>query len=74
MRFRPFHLRPVATGTIARRHCAGACRLRLLPEPRFAAGRFPVIMVSASLPGASPETMKRGWRRRWFFGTHCRRQ
>src|ERR1700750_1455720 len=54
----PFIRRPVATAllTIAI-FLAGATAFKLLPVSPLPAVDFPTISVSASLPGASPETM-----------------
>ena len=50
--------RPVATTLLALAiTLAGVLGLRLLPVAPLPQVDFPVIMVSASLPGASPETM-----------------
>ncbi|WP_333893996.1 efflux RND transporter permease subunit, partial [Atlantibacter subterraneus] len=53
-----FIYRPVATIllTLAVTLC-GVLAFRLLPVAPLPQVDFPVIMVSASLPGASPETM-----------------
>jgi hypothetical protein len=40
-------------------------RLFHLPVSELPAVDFPTITVSASLPGADPETMASPWRRRW---------
>ncbi len=55
---RPFVRRPVASALIAiALVLAGALAFRLLPVSPLPQVDFPTIRVSASLPGASPETM-----------------
>src|SRR5687768_9739479 len=55
---RPFVRRPVASSLIAVAVVlAGALAYRLLPVAPLPQVDFPTIRVSASLPGASPETM-----------------
>lgn len=55
---RPFVRRPVASSLIAvAMVLAGALAYTLLPVSPLPQVDFPVIRVSASLPGASPETM-----------------
>ncbi len=54
----PFIHRPIATALLtAAVALAGAVAFRLLPVSPLPAVDFPTISVSASLPGASPETM-----------------
>ena len=54
----PFIRRPVGTSLMtAAIALAGAIAFRLLPVSPLPAVDFPTISVSASLPGASPETM-----------------
>ena len=54
----PFIRRPVATTLmLAAMALSGAVAFRLLPVSPLPQVDFPTIMVSASLPGASPETM-----------------
>lgn len=75
--FALFIYRPVATILIAAAiTLCGILGFRLLPVAPLPQVDFPVIMVSASLPGASPETMGfvGGDAVGTFFGTHCRRQ
>ena len=59
MKFSPlFIYRPVATILISLAiTLCGILRFRLLPIAPLPQVDFPVIMISASLPGASPETM-----------------
>ncbi|MEJ1266908.1 efflux RND transporter permease subunit [Pantoea ananatis] len=63
--------RPVATTLLTLAIAlAGILGFRLLPVTPPLQVDFPVIMVSASLPGASPETMRpprlpRRWSARW---------
>jgi multidrug efflux pump len=55
---RPFIHRPVASGMIgAALVLAGALAYNLLPVSPLPEVDFPTIRVSASLPGASPETI-----------------
>lgn len=64
--FALFIYRPVATILIAAAiTLCGILGFRLLPVAPLPQVDFPVIMVSASLPGASPEPWLRRWRRRW---------
>src|SRR5437016_3331496 len=54
----PFIRRPIATALLtAAVALGGAVAFRLLPVSPLPAVDFPTISVSASLPGASPETM-----------------
>src|SRR3954451_6527054 len=54
----PFIRRPVATSLLAAALLmAGALAFRFLPVAPLPQVEFPVIQVSAGLPGASPETM-----------------
>ncbi|MDR7040531.1 HAE1 family hydrophobic/amphiphilic exporter-1 [Methylobacterium sp. BE186] len=54
----PFVRRPVAAILLGLALlCAGALSYRLLPVAALPRVDFPVILVSAQLPGASPETM-----------------
>src|SRR5437899_4637205 len=54
----PFIRRPVATALLTiGLALAGAAAFRLLPVSPLPQVDFPTISVSASLPGASPETM-----------------
>src|SRR5579862_8661072 len=54
----PFIRRPVATALLSIAiFLAGAVAFRLLPVSPLPQVDFPTISVSASLPGASPETM-----------------
>src|SRR5260370_15889933 len=54
----PFIRRPIATALLtAAVALGGAVAFRLLPVSPLPAVAFPTISVSASLPGASPETM-----------------
>jgi multidrug efflux pump len=54
----PFIRRPVATTLLAvALALSGAIAFRLLPVAPLPQVSFPTIMVSAALPGASPETM-----------------
>ena len=54
----PFIERPVATSLLmAALLLAGIAAYRLLPVAPLPQVDFPTIQVSASLPGASPETM-----------------
>src|SRR5438270_5907689 len=54
----PFIRRPVATALLTVAIAlAGAVAFRLLPVSPLPQVDFPTISVSASLPGASPETM-----------------
>src|SRR5437868_14575183 len=54
----PFIRRPIATTLLtAGIALAGAVSFRLLPVSPLPEVDFPTISVSASLPGASPETM-----------------
>src|SRR5271167_1282890 len=54
----PFIKRPVATTLLmAAITLAGGIAFRFLPVSPLPQVEFPTIMVSASLPGASPETM-----------------
>src|SRR5207248_9168330 len=54
----PFIRRPVGTSLLALALLlAGALSFKLLPVAPLPQVEFPVISVSASLPGASPETM-----------------
>jgi multidrug efflux pump len=54
----PFIRRPIATALLtAAVALAGGVAFRLLPVSPLPAVDFPTISVSASLPGASPETM-----------------
>src|SRR5207302_7279321 len=54
----PFIRRPVATALLTVAIAlAGAAAFRLLPVSPLPQVDFPTISVSASLPGASPETM-----------------
>ena len=54
----PFIDRPVATTLLTiGLALAGAAAFRLLPESPLPQVDFPTISVSASLPGASPETI-----------------
>lgn len=75
--FALFIYRPVATILIAAAiTLCGILGFRLLPVAPLPQVDFPVIMVSASLPGASPEAhgFVGGDAVGTFFGTHCRRQ
>ena len=64
--FALFIYRPVATIllSVAITLC-GILGFRMLPVAPLPQVDFPVIMVSASLPGASPETMASSVARRW---------
>ncbi|MCJ9712942.1 efflux RND transporter permease subunit, partial [Bordetella hinzii] len=54
----PFIVRPVATTLLALAVVlAGALAFRLLPVAPLPQVDIPTISVTASLPGASPETM-----------------
>src|SRR5437870_9303600 len=54
----PFIRRPVATSLrTAALLLSGALAFRMLPVASMPEVTYPVIMVSANLPGASPETM-----------------
>ncbi|PYU28465.1 MAG: multidrug transporter subunit MdtC, partial [Acidobacteria bacterium] len=54
----PFIRRPVATSLLtAALLLSGALAFRMLPVASMPEVTYPVIMVSANLPGASPETM-----------------
>src|SRR5256886_16859778 len=54
----PFIKRPVGTSLLAAALLlAGALAFNFLPVAPLPQGEFPVISVSAGLPGASPETM-----------------
>ena len=54
----PFVHRPVATSLLTVAIAlAGAVAFRILPVSPLPQVDFPTISVSASLPGASPETM-----------------
>ncbi len=54
----PFIRRPVATALLtAGVALAGAVAFRLLPVSPLPEIDFPTVSVSATLPGASPETM-----------------
>ena len=57
----PFIRRPIGTSllTIAL-FLAGALAFKFLPVAPLPQVEFPVIQVSAGLPGASPETMRSG--------------
>jgi multidrug efflux pump len=55
--FALFIYRPVATILSLAITLCGVLGFRLLPVAPLPQVDFPVIMVSASLPGASPETM-----------------
>ena len=64
--FALFIYRPVATILISLAiTLCGILGFRLLPVAPLPQVDFPVIMVSASLPGASPETWPRRWPPRW---------
>jgi hydrophobe/amphiphile efflux-1 (HAE1) family protein len=55
---RPFILRPIATALLALGLVIfGALAFRLLPVAALPEVDFPTIVVNASLPGASPDTM-----------------
>ncbi len=62
----PFIKRPVGTSLLTLALLmAGALAFNYLPVAPLPQVEFPVISVWAGLPGASPETMARRWRRRW---------
>lgn len=64
--FALFIYRPVATILISLAiTLCGILGFRLLPVAPLPQVDFPVIMVSASLPGASPETMASSVATRW---------
>lgn len=64
--FALFIHRPVATTllTLAIAIC-GIIGLRLLPVSPLPQVDYPVISISASLPGAIRKPWRRRWRRRW---------
>lgn len=75
--FALFIYRPVATILIAAAiTLCGILGFRLLPVAPLPQVDFPVIMVSASLPGslAGNHGFVGGDAVGTFFGTHCRRQ
>ena len=73
--FALFIYRPVATIllSVAITLC-GILGFRMLPVAPLPLVDFPVIMVSASLPGASPETVFRCHAAGALTWAHCRSQ
>ncbi len=62
----PFIQRPIATSLLmAAMLLVGIAAYPLLPVAPLPRVDFPTISVTATLPGASPETMAARWRSRW---------
>lgn len=62
----PFIARPVATMLLSLAiMLLGGVSFGLLPVAPLPQIEFPVIVVQASLPGASPRSWPRPWPRRW---------
>ncbi len=62
----PFIKRPVATMLLSLAiMLLGGVSFGLLPVSPLPQMDFPVIVVQASLPGASPEVRLQRWPRRW---------